>query len=305
MQEIKSQSVPSINQQDPIQQIPSHPSNNSGYPSKTSEESFETDFSAFKLQGKRVREKLEIVDMDTIITKDGRRFIPLIRLLNTLEVKWTDDNGRITFQPEGCQAVTLDTYQKTIEINSTTKPVEVFAAVSDISMGQDFYLPPESISEIFSIELEWDDIDYAFSAKTDKSLSIWKRSEGTSLLGIKTQKLIEQLPQAHPSADPLRRKLSLDFMEIKGRIKYKAVDPNMENSAVADSLEQTFWGALANGRYKMRISEPDLNYYESKFDVSDDPSVMIDWENGDTVPIKWKPLRVIQFLVSTISHITQ
>lgn len=274
-----------------VQEAPaSYPSENTISDSKTSLETVETEISAFSLRGKRRRERLEILDLDILITPAGRRFFPLFRLLDALKVEWTEENRQILFQPEGCPEVVLDIQKNEIKVNNVIKPLKLIIAVSDITMEQDIFLLPEVISEIFAIELEWDDEDYAFKASTEMSLHIWKRPKGVSLLGIETEELVAKLPEAHGPALPSRRKLSLDFMELQAQIKYKAVDPNSSGELQISSLEQTLWGAFAKGRYKIKITEPYQTYDGSKFESEEGPPVMVNYgewryatENAETV----------------------
>ena len=237
----------------------------------------ETEIAAFTLQGERRRHKLEIFDLDVLITPEGRRFIPLFRLLDALKLEKTEKEHSIIFQPEAFPEVTIDTQKKEIRINETTAALDFIMAISDISMQRDLFLSPEVISRIFSMELEWDDEAYAFMARTKKMLSIWKRPKRKSLLAIETEELVDKLPEAHGPALPERRKLSLDFVELQARAKFKAVDPNSSKEVKITSLEQTLWGALANGRYKIKLTEPDQTYYKSEFESADDPPVMISW----------------------------
>lgn len=258
--------------------------------SDTPLERVETEIAAFILQGKRRRHKLEIFDLDVLITVEGLRFFPLFRLLDALKLEKSEDNHCIVFQPEGSPEVTINTQTKEIQTVGAVETVDLIMAVSDISMNRDIFLPPEVISEIFSMELEWDDEAYAFIASTEKLLSIWKRPKGKSLLGIETEELVEKLPKAHGPAPPSRRKLSLDFMELQARIRFKAVNPDTPKELKFSSLEQTLWGAFANGRYKIKITELDQTYYDSELESRDGPALMVDWgewryagENIETV----------------------
>ncbi len=173
--------------------------------------------------------------------------------------------------------MTIDLNRKEIEINGLKMSVDLLVAVSDITMEEDIFLLPEVIAQIFTFTLTWDDASYSFQATTENLLSIWKRPEWVSLLGIKTEEILQTLPGIHPPALPDPRKLSLDFMVVEGRATYRPVDPNNSNSIKVDTLKQTLYGGLAHGSYTMEIAQPYLTYDDAGFESSDDPTLMVKW----------------------------
>ena len=246
-------------------------------PDGTQETISEMDIGAFILKGKKIKHRLEIPDLDVLITSHGNRFVPLFRLLEKMKVKKTEENGRVTFQPDGSTPVIIDMEKKEMIMNETTLSVPLIVARADIAMMTDIFLPPSAISKIFSMEVQWDPDAYAFMARTEKMLAIWKRPERKSLLAVETEELVEKLPKLHDAAHPRRQLLSLDFAEVNGQLKYKAVDPFNQGDMVFDSLEQSIWGAFARGRYKFRLSEPTQTYDGTKIESADGPGLMMDW----------------------------
>ncbi len=243
----------------------------------TPSNSFHCEVAAFTLRGKQSRQNLTIPDLEIMVTEDEKRYFPLFRLLTALNLEKSEEGPFIIFQPEGSPPIVIDLQKKTIGEKNAGQPVNFIDAVSDISQERDIFLPPEVISQLFFMDLKWNDMEYAFNAATEKSLTIWKREEGTSLLSIKTTEILAKLPEAHPPASPMPSKFSLDFMELKAQARYRVIDPNISEELNINSLEQTFWGSLMDGRYKVRIREPSLNWNSDGTEFNDDPPIMLDW----------------------------
>lgn len=238
---------------------------------------FYNEVAAFTLKGKRARNKLYISDLEIIVTDEGDRYFPLFRLLRALNVEKTEKDFLITFQPEGSPPIVLDLQKKTINKNKSTQALNFIDTLSEISMEREIFLPPTLIADLFSMEIEWDDLEYSFLATTEKSLEIWKREKSTSLFSIRTKEILSQLPEAHPPAFPGSDLFSLDFMELKARAKLRAVDPTIPQEITFNAFEQSLWGSFIGGRYKLRIREPSATWAQEEFSFDDDPPLMLDW----------------------------
>jgi len=239
-------------------------------------EAVETEVAGFYLQGKRARDRLVVYDFDVVVIGQ-KRYLPLVRMLGLLDVGFEQDEEKLHFQPDGSAPMVLDTKSRRLRIDVREQDVEMVFAISDVTGKNDIFLPPEVIAGIFSFEINWDDSQYAFLADTDKTLGIWKRQHFPSILGIQTEDVSETLPQLHGTARPRTPNLSLDFLEVRGRVKYRPVDRDLNDTAIVDSLEQTLWGGLAGGNYKLRLSQPYYMYYDSEWTRSDHPGLMVDW----------------------------
>ena len=85
--------VPFISQ---AQTLP-FPSSSTVNPSSTL--TLKTEVSGFFLQGRKYFEVLKIEDLDTLVLPDGKRLIPLLRLLKALEISVEEKQGTLFFSP--------------------------------------------------------------------------------------------------------------------------------------------------------------------------------------------------------------
>jgi hypothetical protein len=225
----------------------------------------ESEVVGFRLIGsKPMIDKLSISDMG-ILRTDGKRFLPLLRMLNVLGLKMTPKGleppgperaaeGRILrFHPDGCPEVTLDLSSRRMEIEGKATPVEVVEEVSVLTHEPEIFLPQEVIAGIFSMEITWNEQEYEFTALTNLPLGIWKFKKRT---GLPVQEAPTNLPELLPPASP--RKTGLDLMEVRGRARVSWENQYHLTQGALESLQQTFRGNLIGAPYKLRFSEPDI-----------------------------------------------
>ena len=58
-----------------------------------------TEVVGFSLEGKRVWERLNIDDLDAVVTPSGERLLPLLRLLKALQMEVKESDEIISFSP--------------------------------------------------------------------------------------------------------------------------------------------------------------------------------------------------------------
>lgn len=218
--------------------------------------SLKTEVCCFSLEGKKPWEVLRIDDLDTVLTPSGQRLIPLLRVLKALQMEVEEKEGRISFGPAGPARIVLDTQTKQLEINGQTKSVTIVVGVSDITSHRDVYLPPDVLSELLLMKIEWNEQAYGFIAATDQKLSIWKIVPGASLLAIQTKETAVNLPELFPPARPPN--FSLDFVELQFRPYFTTAtsDSGSSQRFAIDAPKQTFWGNGFGGRYRLQFTEP-------------------------------------------------
>jgi hypothetical protein len=242
----------------------------------------ESEVVGFRLTGRKpIFEKLSISDMG-ILRIDGKRFLPLLKMLNVLGLKMTSkrleapgleratEEHILRFQPDGCPEVTLDLSSRRMEIEGKVTPVEVVEEVSFLTHEPEIFLPQEVIAGIFSMEIEWNEQEYEFTARTNLTLGIWKIKKRTGIPLLETP---TNLPELLPPAFP--RKTALDLMEVRGRARVSSEDNFRRTHGSLESLQQTFWGNLVGAPYKLRFSEPDI-VVGAKAPVLKSP-VRLDW----------------------------
>jgi hypothetical protein len=213
---------------------------------------------------------------------DAKRFLPLLRLLNALELKMTSkrlevpalertmEERVLRFQPDGGPAVALDVIGRRMEIEGIVTPVEVVEAPG-LTHEPEIFLPQDVIAGIFSMEITWNDQEYAFDARTNQALGIWKFKRRTY---IAAREIPTTLPELVPPASP--RNTGLDLLELHGRARVSSEDNHHQTQGALESLQQAFRGNLLGGSYKLRFSEPDLVVGDRASSFKGTP-VRLDW----------------------------
>lgn len=238
----------------------------------------------FQLRGNRPWHRLDINDLDVLVTPAGERFLPLLRLLKAFRTTVNEQGTELTFQVEGGPKTMLNVAAERIRFNGHEDPVELYEAISDITQQRDVYLPAETLAEILAIQLEWSEELYAFVAKTDRVLERWilRLPSEEDILSFE-ETLPERFPMAYPAAN------GLQFMELEMASQARLLqDRESPRDLTIGNFRQTFWGNLGGGHYKFRFTEPtQVLEREGWRDVTADP-FMIDWgewvygfENGE------------------------
>ena len=209
---------------------------------------------ALILQGKQTWQKISFDDLDVINISDVR-YLPLIRLLAPLDGIATENGNNLEIKIKSLPDVIINKSTKEITINGKSKQINIIEAQSAITGKMDIYLPPDIISEILGIDLKWDDQSFSFSATIERKLSTWE-SNFSSLLGISTTMVGQELPEILPPAIP--NKTSLDFIRTRFRINSSPISNDTSNKIVDDSPRLTAWGNLSGGKYKVEFSTPSL-----------------------------------------------
>jgi len=233
----------------------------------------------FTLRGPRSGQKVAILDMDAIVTPDGKRLMPLLRILERLGVKLTRKEREISFAfgPGGQTLIRTD--GKTIERSGRSEPVDMIVSVSEITQKLDVFMSPETVSGILDIPVSWDEDNYEFKAKTERILAMWKSKPRRSLLSIETEDAGPKLPEVHEEAIP--RDNAVDFMRLEGQLTYRLRSEKQKSAAhsgTVGNLTQTLWGSLADGGYKLRVSQPPwwVDQTTGRFREGQD-AVKLDW----------------------------
>ena len=233
----------------------------------------ETEVVGFTLQGSRSWHRLTIDDLDVLVTPGNRRLLPLLRLLKAFRVELKQEAGTLTFQVEGANKTALNVAARRIRLNGSEGQVEVVEAISDITLQREIYLPQQTIAEIFAVQLEWDEEQYAFVAQAGRHLKMWDLMR-TTLADIEA--VDEMLPEALPCARPSRD--GLQFMELEVASQLSVLDDrdSLRDFSI-DGLRQTFWGTFQGGRYKLRFTEPQIFIDREGYREIDADPIMLDW----------------------------
>jgi len=227
----------------------------------------------FQLRGDRPWHRLDIDDLDVLVTPAGERFLPLLRLLKAFRTHVDQQGKELVFQVEGGPKTLLNVAARRIRFNGREDAIELYEAISDITRQRDVYLPAETVAEIFVIQLEWSDELYAFTAKIDRVLERWVlRLPSDEDIQSFEETLPERFPMAYPAAD------GLQFMELEMGTQARLLqDRESPRDLAVGNFRQQLWGNLAGGQYKFRFTEPTrVLEREGWRDVTADP-FMIEW----------------------------
>jgi len=249
------------------------------------EETATTELVGFVVRGRWLHERLQITDLDSIVTPDGRRWLPLLRVLNAFQIKPEEQASTLRFTPEGVGVVEVDIATGKIQVQNRTRKIPLRQAVSEITLKPDLYVLPQDLWEILGMELQWDPEMYEYHLQLDRKLSIWKLPSGSSLLAIPTRFVGADLPESLPSAD--RSRAPLQLIQVDWRPSYnwrRSTGNGSEQSDIRtlqiDGPRETFWGNLYNGQYRVQVSHPSRVWSNTQGWQwpNDDPYVaQLDW----------------------------
>ena len=225
-----------------------------------------TELVGFVVRGRRLVERLQIDDLDSLVMPDGTRLLPLLRILRAFRLSIEERDGVIRFTPEGVGQVEFDLLKKQIQIKGQTHTIEFLQAVSEITMKADLFISPEDLSKILDMELVWNIELYEYRIQLDRKLSIWKVGSDKSLLAGKTQYVEIDVPEALPPAD--RSRAPLQLLQFDWRPSYNWRHSGSDGSASKPDSHvislggprETVWGNLSNGQYKVQVSHPNRTW---------------------------------------------
>jgi len=233
----------------------------------------------FTINGNDPWKKKTVGDLEVIVTDADQRYLPLLRLLKVFEIEPTTQGDTVKFLPEGMPYVTLNTALGTIEVDHATKSIEIVRAKSDTTGEPDLFVAAAAISGILGIELSWNESNYEFVGRTERTLKIFKTSR-RSAHEIQVQDVPANLPEAHPQALPNRT--GLDYMELTLRANL-FLDNNLKDRQWGlDFLQQNFWGSFLGGAFRLRFSEPELLFNSKERRSADSSPLMLsagEWRN--------------------------
>jgi len=213
----------------------------------------------FVVRGRRLYQRLRVEDMDSLVTSDGKRLLPLLRILHAFKWQVEEELTTLRFSPEGVGPVRIDLEKRELEINGQTRPLSFVQAKSEITFQPDVYLSAEDLGVILDMDLEWDNALYEYRIQLDRMLSVWKLDKGISLLKIRAKRIPIDLPEVLPAAD--RSQDLLHFLEFNWSPSYQWRSPEQSTytqSARSSTPRETVWGNFNKGQYKIQISHPEL-----------------------------------------------
>jgi len=240
-------------------------------PPETAAPEFEV--TGFQLRGTRPWHRVDIGDFDVLRTAAGQRLLPLLRLLKVFRTEPKEEAGTLEFQVEGGPPTLLNVQARRIRLRGHESPVELVEAISDITTQREIYLPMETIAEIFAVRLEWNETEYAFMARVDRTLSMWK-FQLPSMQDVTT--LEDPLPERFGMALPPTE--GLQFLELEMAARGIVLeDRQSPKDLTLGNFRETLWGACGGGLYRIRFTQPNLTLEREGWrDIEGDP-FNVDW----------------------------
>lgn len=221
---------------------------------------------AFSLQGKRLIQRLFVEDFDVIITPDNKKFIPLLRLLRTLQVPGLITNNTLEFKFEHFFSIKLDLSNKSLAVNNETSAIELIIGTSDVTNMAEVFVSDTILKKAFGFDYTWSDENYGYIIKVNTELEYFKkmRPPSESALSVKVKELSEILKETEPPAQPEASKGALSFLKTELYSDfYWRKQGNIENYHFAARPALTLWGNVFNGDYKLRLRN-DFTYPDTR-----------------------------------------
>ena len=234
-----------------------------------------TEIAGLQIIGQKPWHKLSVSDLEIVLTSDGQRAVPLLKISRLMEIEPRWEMNSVTLASRSGELRLSPQDQLLVLPDGDSCLVKTVR--SEFSGDVDVFVPPEKLVPGLLESIEWDEASYGFIAETDRTLSIWEVGTGESLLALQTREIGYTLPESPVRARPQRDWLSLDFMNLRKRAKADLIDGDEPAEGTLDNLEQTFWGSLAKGRYKLEFNEQTLRWNDEEFGFDDSPVVNLGW----------------------------
>jgi hypothetical protein len=220
----------------------------------------ETSIAGLQIKGQKPYERINLRDLDIIITNDSTHAVPLRRLLAATGL-WSKEVGdTLFFRDAAGRDCWLTAAAKVIRCSGETQAIAVRHGVSDVTGELDFYLPETAIDSIFDVSLKWDESKYAYYSTTSSVYPVWRNSPFAQDQKKNGHTIIQSvgvdLPEILPPSGPWRLgDPSIHFIQ-------PAISANRISSGellVQKTLEAH--GRLAGGRWGFKIRQPqrDMN----------------------------------------------
>lgn len=219
----------------------------------------DTEVAQLEITGRGAWEGIRIDDLDLAIAEDGSRYLPLVRLLERLEVRILTQADRLVIQTDWGTEVNLDLKGGVIEINGSRQAIDFITGISDITGVREVYIPSSVAAEIFDISLKWDEDAYAYYGASDHSFAIWEKSYNRFRGLSATAVAPIEMPEAHAAASPDKPLLGF----VKTRANYSSRYTDLSGGSLNASFSESIWGHVAGGRYRLNFDQYGLTYQQN------------------------------------------
>jgi hypothetical protein len=226
-----------------------------------------------KIQGRRSRERLSFDDMERLVTP-GAYLLPVMALANVFEAKVTEQDGRYVVESAAGRFV-LDPGRQEIETPQGRKGLQIVVTATELSNRIEVFIPTAAIDEIFGIQTQWKEEEYAYVVHVNRTLKIWQIRRVT---GPAARQLTVNLPELHPQAGPETSWLQMMQYNVRAQYDVRWQKPDTTETISASPPVETIWGRALGGAYKLTLSQPGYIRQDGDAEWSSQyPDVRVDW----------------------------
>ncbi|MCY2929845.1 MAG: hypothetical protein NTV86_10200 [Planctomycetota bacterium] len=226
------------------------------------------------LQGRRVRERVEIDDLASVTAPDGTHLLPLLRLAKLLDIEAVDKDPLVEVAGAGGKAV-LHLTEKTIEVAGRRRRIELAVAATEMVGHRDIFVTPGTIAELLGVDMRWNESEYAYQATTARPLKIWEISQR------EWKKLLQvgpELPQLHGRAEPADNALHFWSTDLGFQHQRMWEPSGRTDQTMLAAPQHSLWGRLGGGAFRIDMVNPSWVHDEtgSRFDPGQ-PVFALNW----------------------------
>ncbi|NNC54362.1 MAG: hypothetical protein HKO07_01430, partial [Pseudomonadales bacterium] len=187
-------------------------------------------------------------------------------MMYAFQLQASGNKHQISFQPEFVEPITLNLREETIAYGGSKEQLKFIAGFSDITGGREIFLPVETISRIFDIEIVWEYDLYQYTATTDNQLKMWS-AKLPAYMREEMELIDNSMPALFDAASPARN--SLDYVQTRAAASISKRENGDARATISTS--EDFWGGVMGGRYELRFQQPNVSWQEGEgFDSGDE-----------------------------------
>lgn len=212
-----------------------------------------TDIAALFLRGKTILDRVEILDLDILQRDDGKRLVPLLRILRALEAKGNIKGNRVKFSIEPGVTISLDTKQQLVYQDGKITPLITQVGISDVTGKKEIYVHDRIFHDVLHLDGKWDENKYAYQIKTTKNLRIFNKRNLAYRISLNNiKKMAYHLPETEPPGLPVTSRKFISFVDSGIRIDNQDMQSQRRTIVTPDIW---VYGQMIGGNYSLRLNE--------------------------------------------------
>lgn len=215
------------------------------------------EIAGFTLKGRMGFERISILDIDLVFSKDGERLLPLLRLLKRFGAKYRFEEGKLSFSLQEGQRAKIDIASSSLQIGEKQTPLTLMKGISDLTGSGELYVSEAVFAPEMGLVYLWNDDEYAgtLSSSTELRIFIKMREARSQASRVDVESLLDLYPETDAIATPQASARRLGIIDYSLR-------SNTRNLAESGQTELTpafdLYGSLFGGQYHMALSGSEL-----------------------------------------------